>query len=86
MAKLYNQQKISERHRHRYEFNINYEAKFNKKGMTIVGKSEDNTLVEAVELKNHKWFLGCQFHPEFTSNPRDGHPIFNSYIKSTLRK
>ena len=82
MAKLYNQQKISERHRHRYEFNINYEAKFNKKGMTIVGKSEDNTLVEAVELKNHKWFLGCQFHPEFTSDPINAHPLFKGFIKA----
>ena len=82
MAKLYNQQKISERHRHRYEFNINYEARFNKKGMTIVGKSEDNTLVEAVELKNHKWFLGCQFHPEFTSDPINAHPLFKGFIKA----
>ena len=82
MAKLYNQQKISERHRHRYEFNINYEEIFNKKGMTIVGKSEDNTLVEAVELKNHKWFLGCQFHPEFTSDPINAHPLFKGFIKA----
>ena len=82
MAKLYNQQKISERHRHRYEFNINYEARFNKKGMTIVGKSEDNTLVEAIELKNHKWFLGCQFHPEFTSDPINAHPLFKGFIKA----
>ena len=82
MAKLYNQQKISERHRHRYEFNINYEAKFNNIGMTIVGKSEDNTLVEAVELKNHKWFLGCQFHPEFTSDPINAHPLFKGFIKA----
>ena len=82
MAKLYNKQKISERHRHRYEFNINYEARFNKKGMTIVGKSEDNTLVEAVELKNHKWFLGCQFHPEFTSDPINAHPLFKGFIKA----
>jgi CTP synthase len=51
-----------------------------------VGTSIDGKLVEMIEIPKHKWFLACQFHPEFTSNPRDGHPIFNSYIKSTLRK
>jgi CTP synthase len=51
-----------------------------------VGTSIDGKLVEMIEISNHKWFLACQFHPEFTSNPRDGHPIFNSYIKSTMYK
>jgi CTP synthase len=52
----------------------------------LVGTSVDGKLVEMIEVPNHRWFLACQFHPEFTSNPRDGHPIFNSYIKSTIEK
>ena len=58
----------------------------NKKGLDVVGTSIDGKLVEMIEIPDHKWFLACQFHPEFTSNPRDGHPIFNSYIKSTIKK
>ena len=53
--------------------------------MNIVGTSVDDMLGEMIEVKNHPWFLGCQFHPEFTSNPRDGHPIFNSFISSTIK-
>ena len=53
--------------------------------MNIVGTSVDDMLVEMIEIKNHPWFLGCQFHPEFTSNPRDGYPIFNSFISSTIK-
>ena len=86
MAKLYKKQRISERHRHRYEFNSNYESTFNKNGMTIVGKSEDNSLVEAIEIKNHKWFVGCQFHPEFTSNPIKAHPLFKGFIRAAKLK
>ena len=82
MAKLYKKVKICERHRHRYEFNGNYESMFNKNGMAIVGKSEDETLVEAIEIKKHKWFIGCQFHPEFTSDPINAHPLFKGFIKS----
>ena len=82
MAKLYKKVKICERHRHRYEFNGNYESMFNKNGMAIVGKSEDDTLVEAIEIKKHKWFIGCQFHPEFTSDPINAHPLFKGFIKS----
>ena len=82
MAKLYNKIKIFERHRHRYEFNSNYESTFDKNGMSIVGKSENNTLVEAIEIKKHKWFIGCQFHPEFTSNPINAHPLFKGFIKA----
>jgi len=83
--KLYKDNKIIERHRHRYEFNPEYRKILNSNGMLISGTSEDGKLVEMIEIKNHPWFIGCQFHPEFTSNPRDGHPIFNSYIKSTLK-
>ena len=85
MAKLYNKLKISERHRHRYEFNNNYLSLFEKGGMSIIGKSENNSLVEAIELKNHKWFVGCQFHPEFTSDPRTGHPLFKGFVKAAKK-
>ena len=85
MAKLYKKEKISERHRHRYEFNNNYLPLFEKGGMKIIGKSENNSLVEAIELKGHKWFVGCQFHPEFTSDPREGHPLFKGFIKAAKK-
>ena len=83
--KMYKKKKIIERHRHRYEVNPEFREGFNSKGMHIVGTSVDNRLVEMIEIKDHPWFLGCQFHPEFTSNPRDGHPIFNSFISSTIK-
>ena len=82
MSKMYGSRKISERHRHRYEFNSNYLRKIKSKGMNVVGFSEDKNLVEAIELKGHKWFVGCQFHPEFTSDPRTGHPLFNGFIRA----
>ena len=82
MSKMYGGRKISERHRHRYEFNSNYLIKIKSKGMNVVGFSEDKNLVEAIELKGHKWFVGCQFHPEFTSDPRTGHPLFNGFIRA----
>ena len=85
MAKLYKKEKISERHRHRYEFNNNYLPLFEKGGMKIIGKSENNSLVEAIELKGHKWFVGCQFHPEFTSDPREGHPLFKGFVKAAKK-
>ena len=84
--KMYKNSEIIERHRHRYEVNPNYVDALSSAGLEIVGKSKDGKLVEMIEIKDHKWFLACQFHPEFTSNPRDGHPIFNSYIKSTISK
>ena len=84
--KMYKNEEIVERHRHRYEVNPNYIDQLSGAGLDIVGKSKDGRLVEMIEINDHKWFLACQFHPEFTSNPRDGHPIFNSYIKSTITK
>ena len=84
--RMYKNSEIIERHRHRYEVNPKYKDDMIKKGLDVVGTSIDGKLVEMIEIPKHKWFLACQFHPEFTSNPRDGHPIFNSYIKSTLRK
>ena len=84
--KMYKKEKIVERHRHRYEVNPKYKSQMINNGLDVVGMSIDGKLVEMIEIPNHKWFLACQFHPEFTSNPRDGHPIFNSYIKSTITK
>jgi CTP synthase len=84
--KMYKNTEILERHRHRYEVNPKFKDDMNKKGLSVVGTSIDGKLVEMIEIPDHKWFLACQFHPEFTSNPIDGHPIFNSYIKSTITK
>ena len=84
-AKLYGREKISERHRHRYEFNNNYRAEFGAKGMVLSGLSPDSSLVEIIELNNHPWFLGCQFHPEFKSRPMDAHPLFRGFVEAALR-
>ncbi len=77
-------EQIDERHRHRFEFNNNYLDDLQNAGLVISGVSMDNELVEIVELSDHPWFLGCQFHPEFTSRPREGHPLFNSFIHAAL--
>jgi len=79
---LYGIDKIYERHRHRYEVNNNYVNQLISSGMEIAGRSEDKNLVEVVEVKDHPWFIGCQFHPEFTSNPREGHPLFKGFIEA----
>ena len=78
---LYGRDEISERHRHRYEFNNNYMERFRESGLRIAGLSGDG-LVEIVELPGHPWFLATQFHPEFTSNPRDGHPLFTGFVRA----
>lgn len=75
---------VHERHRHRYEFNNNYLEQLQNAGLVISGVSEDNELVEMVEISDHPWFVGCQFHPEFTSRPLEGHPLFNSFITAAL--
>jgi len=80
--RLYDVDKVTERHRHRYEFNNNYLDKLEAAGLLISGRSKDGSLVEVVEVAEHPWFFACQFHPEFTSTPRDGHPIFIDYIKT----
>ena len=84
-AKIYEKTRIVERHRHRYEVNNGYLDKLREAGLKIGGWSSDDSLVEVVELDDHPWFLACQFHPEFTSNPRDGHPLFTSYIEAALK-
>ena len=83
--KLYKKLTITERHRHRYEVNPEFKNKLVASGMDIVGTSLDGNLAEMIEIKKHPWFLGCQFHPEFTSNPRDGHPIFNDFIAKAIK-
>lgn len=80
--KLYKKDIILERHRHRYEVNNILLKKIEKFGFKITGRSKNNNVVEIIEISNHPWFLGCQFHPEFTSTPRDGHPLFIGFIKS----
>ena len=80
----YGQIQIMERHRHRYEFNNSYREKLSAAGLAITGTSPNGELVEIVELPDHPWFLGCQFHPEFKSGPMDPHPLFRGYIRAAL--
>jgi len=80
----YQKKEISERHRHRYEFNIEYKEKLEESGLVLSGISPNGELVEIVEIKDHPWFLGCQFHPEFKSRPLDPHPLFGEFIKAAL--
>lgn len=81
---IYGADVIVERHRHRYEVNNNYVDQLQKAGLRIGGWSADDTLVEMVEIPDHPWFVACQFHPEFTSTPRDGHPLFTAFVKAAL--
>jgi len=82
IQKIYKSKSIFERHRHRYEVNNNLKDKFEKKGMIFSGMSPDNKLPEIIEIKNHPWFIGVQFHPEFKSRPLNPHPLFSSFIKA----
>tara|TARA_R110002110_G_scaffold91264_2_gene237470 strand:- start:90221 stop:91864 length:1644 start_codon:yes stop_codon:yes gene_type:complete len=84
VSQIYGKELISERHRHRYEVNNNYVQRLVDAGMRIAGWSGDRSLVEMVELPEHAWFIACQFHPEFTSSPRGGHPLFTSYIEAAI--
>ena len=83
ISKIYGKNFIKERHRHRYEVNINYKDRFEKKGMTFSGLSPDRVLPEIIELENHPWFIGVQFHPDFKSRPLSPHPLFSSFIKAS---
>ncbi len=83
IKKIYGKNLIKERHRHRYEVNINYMEKFEKNGMIFSGLSPDGILPEIIELKNHPWFIGVQYHPEFKSRPLAPHPLFSSFIKAS---
>ncbi len=85
-AKVYGKKKISERHRHRYEFNNAYRETIESHGMRLSGLSPDGELVEVVEIGDHPWFVGCQFHPEFKSKPLDCHPLFRGFIRAALTR
>ncbi|MCK5813061.1 MAG: CTP synthase [Cocleimonas sp.] len=80
----YGAEEITERHRHRFEFNNNYRDLLSETGLVLSGTSQDGSLVEMIELSDHPWFLACQFHPEFTSRPRDGHPLFTGFVQAAL--
>jgi CTP synthase len=82
VRELYGKDTIVERHRHRYEFNNQYREQLETAGLVIAGTSVDGSLVEIIELPDHPWFVGVQFHPEFTSTPRDGHPLFSGYVSA----
>ena len=83
---MYGAPEIVERHRHRYEFNNNYKETLERHGLVVAGMSADGKLVEIVELARHPWIVGCQFHPEFNSTPRDGHPLFTGFVKAALSR
>ncbi|GMQ87592.1 MAG: CTP synthase [Gammaproteobacteria bacterium] len=83
---VYDKDRIVERHRHRYEFNNQYRESLQAAGLVLSGTSVDDNLVEMIEIADHPWFLACQFHPEFTSTPRDGHPLFTSFVKAANRR
>ncbi|MCL9685542.1 CTP synthase [Legionella maioricensis] len=83
---VYGKPQIIERHRHRYEVNNTYIEELVEHGLIISGRSADNSLVEMVELPDHPWFLACQFHPEFTSNPRESHPLFKQFVLAARKK
>jgi len=83
--KAYGTEFISERHRHRFEFNIKFRAIFNEKGMVFAGINEKQNLVEILELPSHPWFVGCQFHPEFKSRPTDPHPLFRDFVAAAIK-
>ena len=83
--RLYQKDVITERHRHRYEFNNKYLEALEKAGLTFSGKSMDGRLVEFIEITDHPWFLACQFHPEFTSTPRRGHPLFSGFVEAAAK-
>ena len=82
--KAYGAAEISERHRHRYEFNNAFRERLEKAGMVVSGVSPSGELVEIIEMKDHPWFLGCQFHPEFKSKPMSPHPLFREFIRASL--
>ena len=85
-ARTYDCAVVHERHRHRYEVNNRYMAELERLGLRVAGRSEDGELVEMIEIDGHPWFLACQFHPEFTSSPRGGHPLFNGFIGAALEQ
>jgi len=86
VAEIYNATAISERHRHRYEVNINYKERLERTGLRFSGMSPDGALPEIVEIPDHKWFIGVQYHPELKSKPFEPHPLFTSFIKAAVEQ
>jgi CTP synthase len=84
IAKVYNSKTISERHRHRYEVNTDYQKRLEDRGLTFSGMSPDGLLPETIEYPDHPWFIGVQFHPELKSRPFEPHPLFASFIQAAL--
>jgi CTP synthase len=84
--RIYGQENVTERHRHRYEFNNAYRQKLQKCGLVVSGVYPEADLVEIVEIAEHPWFLGCQFHPEFRSRPMAPHPLFESFVGACLKQ
>ncbi len=82
--RIYGRAEIMERHRHRYEVNNTLLSKLEEAGLKVSGRAPGTNLCEMVELPDHPWFVGCQFHPEFTSNPRTGHPLFKAFVEAAL--
>jgi CTP synthase len=82
--KAYKKESVFERHRHRYEFNNKYKKQLEKKGLVFSGINPQGNLVEIIEYKNHRWFVACQFHPEFKSKPDRAHPLFKNFIAAAL--
>lgn len=82
---LYGEDVIHERHRHRYEFNNHYRPQLEEAGLVFSGRSMDDTLVEMIEIPEHPWYIACQFHPEFTSTPRKGHPLFQGFVRAAAK-
>jgi CTP synthase len=84
VREVYGAERITERHRHRYEVNNHYLPRLEQAGLRVSGMSAKDDLCEMVELPGHPWFVGCQFHPEFTSTPRGGHPLFTAFIRAAV--
>src|SRR5437667_12856269 len=82
--RIYGDTEVTERHRHRYEFNMKYRDQMNEKGFVISGTSPDETVAELIELRDHPYFVGCQYHPEFQSKPNKQHPLFKGLIPAIL--
>jgi len=85
-SEIYGKENISERHRHRFEFNNAFKEEFEKAGMICSGLNVESNLVEIIELKSHKWFIGVQFHPEYSSTVVNPHPLFISFVKAAITK
>ena len=86
MAEAYGESRIHERHRHRYEFNNKFRALFEKRGLALSGICQERDLVEIIEISDHPWFIGVQFHPEFKSKPLDPHPLFRTFVEAALAR